>query len=116
MRIAIPLTQGQLAQHFGHCEKFALMDVDLDQKTVTASKEVEAPEHQPGLLPRWLKDLGVDLVIAGGLGSRAQALFEEVSIKVLTGAPTGNAASLATQYLAGSLVSRPVSCGHGGCH
>ena len=28
MKIAIPLANGQLAMHFGHCEQFALIDVD----------------------------------------------------------------------------------------
>ena len=74
--------------HFGHCEKFALVDVDPVTKQITASSEVAAPEHQPGLLPPWLKERGVNLVIAGGMGARAQTLFQsEPAVDVLTGAP-----------------------------
>jgi predicted Fe-Mo cluster-binding NifX family protein len=112
MRIAIPMTDGLLAQHFGHCEKFALVDVDLATKEITASTEVEAPEHQPGLLPPWLKERGVDLVIAGGMGSRAHTLFQAASIEVLTGAPAAPAAAIVRQYLEGKLVTGGNACDH----
>jgi predicted Fe-Mo cluster-binding NifX family protein len=112
MRIAIPVADGRLAQHFGHCEKFALVDVDPATKEITSSTEVEAPEHQPGLLPPWLKERGVNLVIAGGMGSRAYTLFQAASIEVLTGAPAESAATLVRQYLDGTLVTGANACDH----
>lgn len=112
MRIAIPMANGCLAQHFGHCEKFALVDVDPVKKEITASTEVMAPEHQPGLLPPWLKEQGVNLVIAGGMGSRAINLFQAASINVLTGAPPESAATLVRQYLDGKLVTGTNVCDH----
>jgi ATP-binding protein involved in chromosome partitioning len=112
MRIAIPIAAGRLAQHFGHCEKFALVDVDPIAKQTTASTEVPAPEHQPGLLPPWLKEHGVNLIIAGGMGSRAHSLFQAASIDVLTGAPAETAAALVRQYLDGNLVTGANSCDH----
>ena len=63
MRIAIPTTGDCLNPHFGHCEKFALVDVDPKTKEVTATTELVAPEHQPGLLPVWLKERGVNTEI-----------------------------------------------------
>jgi predicted Fe-Mo cluster-binding NifX family protein len=116
MRIAIPLAGGQLAPHFGHCEKFALLDVDRDKREITASVEEEAPEHQPGLLPSWLKERGVELVIVGGIGARAQSHFASASIQLLAGAPTSTAAALVQQYLAGTLASNPEACNHSGGH
>jgi len=112
MRIAIPITGGRLAQHFGHCERFALVDVDPVTKQTTASTELAAPEHQPGLLPPWLKERGVNLVIAGGMGSHAHSLFQTVSIEVLSGAPSETAATLVRQYLNGTLVTRQNACDH----
>jgi predicted Fe-Mo cluster-binding NifX family protein len=113
MRIAIPLTGGQLAGHFGHCEKFAFADVDLDAKAVTALAEVEAPEHQPGLLPAWLKLRGVTLVIAGGMGPRASSRFAAESIQVVTGAPALSAPLLIELLLDGKLESGANACDHG---
>lgn len=112
MRIAIPIAAGRLAQHFGHCEKFAFVDVDPVTKQTTASIEVAAPEHQPGLLPPWLKERGVDLVIAGGMGSRARSLFQTVSIELLSGVPTETPANLVRQYLDGTLVTGQTACDH----
>lgn len=112
MRIAIPIADGRLAQHFGHCAKFALIDVDPAAKKIAASTEVDAPEHQPGLLPPWLEERGVKLVIAGGMGSRAQTLFHAASIKVLTGAPAEAVDALLQQYLDGSLVTGANVCDH----
>lgn len=112
MRIAIPMADGHLARHFGHCEKFAIVDVGPTTRQVAASTEVAAPEHQPGLLPPWLKQQGVTLVIAGGMGSRAITLFEEVSIKVLSGAPSEGSATIVRRYLDGTLITGRNACDH----
>ncbi|HDS30457.1 MAG TPA: ATPase, partial [Firmicutes bacterium] len=63
MIIAIPLADEKLALHFGHCQKFALMKVDLDSKRILQRTDVDAPPHQPGLLPRWLGEMGVNIII-----------------------------------------------------
>ena len=112
MRIAIPTTGDCLNPHFGHCEKFALVDVDPKTKEVTATTELVAPEHQPGLLPVWLKERGVTVVIAGGMGARALSLFQEASIEVITGAPAESVATLVRKYLDGTLVSVEHLCEH----
>lgn len=112
MRIAVPLSKGSLAEHFGHCESFALMDVDSLSRSVRATTEVPAPDHEPGLLPRWLKQRGVTVVIASAMGSRARSLFEAASIEVLTGAPHGSAKSIAEMYLAGTLTLGSNNCDH----
>jgi predicted Fe-Mo cluster-binding NifX family protein len=112
MKIAIPTANGKLAMHFGHCEAFALIDVDPAKKTVTASKLVEAPEHEPGLLPRWLHEQGAALIIAGGMGMRAQQLFAESGIQVLTGAPCEPPETLVEAYLAGALKPGDNVCDH----
>lgn len=112
MRIAVPVSCGRLSQHFGHCEKFALVDVDPATKEIIASTELPAPEHQPGFLPAWLREQGVELVIAGGMGSRAQSLFQAAAIKVLTGASAEAPEMLVQQYLDGRLVTGENACDH----
>jgi predicted Fe-Mo cluster-binding NifX family protein len=77
MKIAIPLANGRLAMHFGHCERFALVDVDAAQMKIISREDIEAPPHQPGLLPPWLAQRGATMIIAGGMGQRAQGLFAE---------------------------------------
>ena len=112
MRIAIPTTGDRLEQHFGHCEKFVLTDIDPISRQITATAEAPAPEHQPGLLPPWLKERGVTHVIAGNMGTRARTLLLEASVEVLTGAPVEPASVLVRQYLDGTLVTGQSTCHH----
>jgi len=88
MKIAIPLAEGKLTMHFGHCDSFALVDVDPQTKKIIKTEELLAPPHQPGLLPPWLAERGAKMIIAGGMGQRAQQLFAQQGIQVVVGAPS----------------------------
>lgn len=112
MRIAIPLADGRLAMHFGHCEKFALVEVDAQAKAIAGCEQMAAPPHQPGLLPRWLAEHGANVVIAGGMGQRARDLFESHGIEVLVGAPAEAPEVLVEAYLAGTLQPGQNVCDH----
>ena len=112
MRIAIPLAGGRLCAHFGHCERFALLDVDAEKRAVLSKEEVVPPEHQPGLFPRWLAGRGATVIIAGGMGGRAKELFAECGIEVVVGAPSEAPDALAGAYLAGTLRTGDNACDH----
>jgi len=112
MRIAIPIAGGRLAQHFGHCEQFALFDVDPETQMVRGMEALPAPPHQPGLLPAWLAEQGADVIVAGGMGQRAQALFAQASIKVVIGAPDAAPEEIVDRYCRGELASGPNPCDH----
>ena len=81
---AIPLAEGRLCSHFGHCEQFALIETENGQ--IQGKSMHTPPPHEPGVLPKWLHEMGANVIIAGGMGSRAQGLFNENGIKVVTGA------------------------------
>lgn len=112
MRIAVPLTDGLLSAHFGHCEQFAILDIDAGNKHIQAQELVTPPPHEPGLLPKWLAGMQVNVVIAGGMGQRAQQLFTENGIEVLCGAPTGRPEELVMQHLEGRLELGRNACDH----
>ncbi len=112
MKIAIPLAAGRLCMHFGHCEQFALVEVDPASQTIVSSRPMTPPPHEPGVLPRWLAQQGAAVIIAGGMGQRAQALFAESGIAVVTGAPAEGPETLARAYLAGTLVVGENVCDH----
>lgn len=112
MRIAVPLANGKLAMHFGHCEKFALIDVDAAAKSIVKREDIDAPPHQPGLLPPWLAERQVNMVIAGGMGQRALALFAEQGIKVVVGARSDTPEILITEHLSGNLNTGQNVCDH----
>ena len=112
MKIAIPTADGQLCMHFGHCEQFAFVTVDAENKTVTDTELLTPPPHEPGVLPKWVAENGGNLVIAGGMGQRAQQLFNQNGVEVLVGAPTDSPENLATAYLDGSLQTGQNVCDH----
>ena len=112
MKIAIPLADGKLTAHFGHCGQFAIVDVDPESKTITGQVVLDPPPHEPGVLPAWLAEQGASLVIAGGMGQRAQMLFGEHGIEVIVGAPVDTPEALVSDYLAETLQTGDNVCDH----
>ena len=112
MLIAIPTAEGKLAMHFGHCEKFALIDVDVDSKKILSESSDTPPPHEPGVLPRWLAEKGANIIIAGGMGQRAQDMFTSNGIKVVIGASPISPIEIVNQYLSDSLETGDNVCDH----
>ncbi len=112
LKIVIPVSEGRLSMHFGHCETFAVLDVDVPGKAIVGRSDLQAPPHEPGLLPRWLGERGTQLIIAGGMGQRARSLFEENGIQVIVGAASEPPETLVDQYLNGSLQTGENICDH----
>jgi ATP-binding protein involved in chromosome partitioning len=110
MKIAIPTSNGVLCMHFGHCDEFAI--IETDNGKINDIRMVQPPPHEPGLLPRWLGEMEVELVIAGGMGMRAQKLFSDAGVEVLTGAPAQKPEQVVTDYLNGTLVTGKNTCDH----
>ncbi|MFP4057781.1 MAG: iron-sulfur cluster carrier protein MrpORP [Candidatus Brocadiia bacterium] len=110
MKIAIPTAEGRLCRHFGHCQRFAFITVEDGR--VVGSESLAPPPHEPGVLPRWLHEQGADLVIAGGMGRRAQALFEQHGVQVVVGAPPEEPQKVVRAYLDGALQTGPNLCDH----
>jgi predicted Fe-Mo cluster-binding NifX family protein len=116
MKIAIPHESGHLHGHFGGCREFALVQVDPEKKVALHTDVLAAPEHKPGAFPRWLREQGVEVVIAGGIGQRALANFAHHGITVRAGMADASLEQLVTAYLNGQLTSTPDGCEHHGHH
>ena len=112
MKIAIPLTEGRLSMHFGHCEEFALVDVDEQTGEVSQMTTLRPPTHQPGVLPQWLHEQGATVIIAGGMGHRAQQLFAQNDIEVIVGASAQRPEELVQAYVQGALQTGDNICDH----
>jgi predicted Fe-Mo cluster-binding NifX family protein len=109
-KVAIPVSDGILSQHFGHCQHFALYHI-ADGKVENA-EILDAPPHQPGLLPKWLAEKGATDILAGGMGQRAIAIFNQFKINVFVGVPSKSADDLIKDYLQGILVTNENACDH----
>ncbi|MEE4177908.1 MAG: NifB/NifX family molybdenum-iron cluster-binding protein [Bacteroides sp.] len=110
--IAIPIENGVLCPHFGHCEQFAI--VEVENNAIKNIRAMTPPEHVPGLYPRWVAGFGVTDVIAGGMGQKAIELFNQQNINVFAGAPVKNPSELVSDFLAGNLSLQANYCDHDG--
>ncbi|MBC8200382.1 MAG: NifB/NifX family molybdenum-iron cluster-binding protein [Desulfobacteraceae bacterium] len=110
MKFAIPLAEGKLTAHFGHCQEFAIIEVENDQ---IKNKEILIPPpHEPGVLPRWLHEKGANVIIAGGMGQRAVDLFSQNNISVVVGAPSLEPEALVKSYLDKTMITGDNVCDH----
>lgn len=107
MKIAIASNGRNVSGHFGHCEGFTIYDIE--NKEIIKKDFVQNPGHKPGFLPVFLKDLGADTIIAGGMGARAQQLFDENNIDVVVGAE-GDCDKIVSAYIKGELKSTGSVC------
>jgi predicted Fe-Mo cluster-binding NifX family protein len=108
--IAIPLENGILCSHFGHCQQFAI--IEAENNNIISQNYVTPPPHEPGLLPGWLAEKGVTDVIAGGMGQRAINLFNQQKINVFVGAQIKSHTELANDLLNDTLAAGANYCDH----
>ncbi|MFO7815530.1 MAG: NifB/NifX family molybdenum-iron cluster-binding protein [Halanaerobiales bacterium] len=109
-KIAVPTNQGKVAQHFGRCPEYTIIEVEGCE--IQSSNVIENPGHQPGFLPKYLNGLDVDTVLAGGMGRRAYDLFNKNNIEVVTGAK-GFVEDSIEAYLNNELDTDSDICDHG---
>jgi predicted Fe-Mo cluster-binding NifX family protein len=116
IKIAVASENEMVTEHFGHCLNFNIFVAEEGQ--VIKSESIPNPGHRPGFLPNFLNDLGVNVIISGGMGGGAIEIFNAKGIEVITGA-SGNAKDAVIGYLKGTLKSTGVVCHdhhhHGGC-
>lgn len=111
MRFAIPTADGKLAMHFGHCEQFAI--IDTKDGEITGHEMLTPPPHEPGVLPKWIgEEVKAHMIIAGGMGQRAQNLFSGYGVKVLVGAQAKDPKELVAEFFAETLVTGANACDH----
>lgn len=104
MKIAVASMNGQVAEHFGHCETFLILNAQTGKADMVAN-----PGHKPGFLPNFLADLGANVLIADGIGSSAIQIFNSRGIEVVSGAQ-GDALKAAQAYSKGELKTSGSVC------
>lgn len=107
MKIAVASLNGMVTEHFGYCESFSIFETE--NNVITKNESIPNPGHKPGFLPNFLNDMGVNVIIAGGMGGSAVNIFNEKGIEVITGAK-GSSESAANSYLQGALKSTGSIC------
>jgi len=107
---AVPTVKGELTTHFGHCQQFAV--IITQDNEIISEEYITPPAHQPGVYPRFLAGMGVNVIIAGGMGNRAHELFAQNNIEVHVGVHAETPKFLVEQYLNNQLQSGQNLCDH----
>ncbi len=107
MKIAVASMGTEVAGHFGHCENFNIYEVE--NGGIAEATSIPNPGHRPGFLPNFLGDMGVEVIIAGGMGGGAVDIFNERNIEVIVGV-MGDATQAVETYIKGELVSTGSIC------
>jgi predicted Fe-Mo cluster-binding NifX family protein len=107
IKIAVASEGPMVTEHFGHCVNFNIFEAEDNQ--IVKNESIPNPGHRPGFLPNFLGDLGVKVIISGGMGAGAIEIFSEREIEVITGA-SGDAKKAAQAYLSGLLKSSGSVC------
>ena len=109
MKIAVTYENGEVFAHFGHTQQFKIYEVE-DGK-VTSSTIIGSNGSGHGALAGLLADMGIDVLICGGIGGGAQAALAEQGVELCAGAQ-GSADEAVAAYLRGELVSTGANCDH----
>ena len=112
MRVAVPCENNRVCPHFGHAPEFGFFDVNPDTNRIEKEEFLAPPPHQPGVLPQWIASQGASVVLAGGMGGRAVALFQEHGVDVVVGAASDDPRKVVEDYFNGSLETRGNVCDH----
>lgn len=118
MKIAIPTENGKLCSHFGHCESFTFAEVNPETKEILNIENKVPEEGISCQSAGWISEQGANIVLAGGMGGRPLAIFNQNGVKVVTGCPELEVEEVVNAYLNSTLTTGENSCGgeHSHCH
>lgn len=105
--VAISVDNVNVSEHFGYSEKFLLFRVENNQ--IIDKSVLVNPGHHPGIIPEYLHQNNVNVLICGGIGLSAINLFKRYHIEIISGIK-GNFEKVMTDYLNELLVSDNQSC------
>lgn len=86
MRVAMPMEDGYVSEHFGRARYFVIADIENGE--VKSKEIVENPvygAHRPGAVPSFLLKKGVQCIVCGGMGPSAEQIFRRKGIEVMMG-------------------------------
>ncbi len=107
MKIAVASKQEMVSEHFGHCPNFNFFEI-VDGE-ILSEKLLDNPGTHCQGLPSFLKENGIEVLIAGGIGKGAMTNCSNRGIKVISGA-RGLAKEAALAYEKGDLESTGETC------
>ena len=119
MKVAIPVANGKLCNHFAHCDQIALITVI--KGAITEQELLLPPSQGVDEFPTWLSDLGCTDFFVAGMNINSQETFQRHGVQVTSGVPFETPENIVEKCLRGQLIvtgctSDYVEEGQGCCH
>ena len=112
MKIAVSYKDGEIYEHFGHAECFAIYDIDLDDVSNSTKRLIDVTDrHGHAAMAELMKAEDVSAVISGNMGGEAKAALLSAGIVPVIGY-CGDADTAAELLAFGRL---PIVPGDPGC-
>jgi predicted Fe-Mo cluster-binding NifX family protein len=122
MRIAIPLSENQLAEEFSRSGEFAIFDLHDETRSVGYVGRQSLSDPGCGRTPAFLRQHGVEVILGHSVSQNAVNHLLEVGIVAIKDAPILPADALIAHLVSGTLRATPPEvamhgggCGSGGC-
>ncbi|MGP8321675.1 MAG: NifB/NifX family molybdenum-iron cluster-binding protein [Methanosarcinaceae archaeon] len=123
MRICVPSylpggLNARVSEHFGHCEVFTVAEIEGTEivKAWPLSNDDEGQEHTCAIPVQKIVNEGVEHMIVDGIGQGPLMGFNELNIKVYSGA-SGTVEETLKRFIEGTLAATDSTGGcRGGCH
>lgn len=102
-RVAIPIDDNQLSEHFGGCSYYEIFEIEGNniQKNTFEIPLVSSIQE----LPQWIEKQGITDVIAYKVKKEIISLFASKKINLFVGVPINSSEKLIDDYLNGKLES-----------
>ena len=111
MIIAVPYLDGNVNAHFGSTQAFLVARAVDGQMQETSIFEVQGVQHNHSGIAGFLKEQGVEVILAGGMGAPMQQALKQGGFSLYCGV-TGPAEAAVAAFLRGEIRPSDATCGH----
>lgn len=114
-KIAIPTRNGEVDDHFGHCQHYTILHANAQGQIFRT--EILASPQGCGCksdIAEQLAQMGISVMLAGNMGSGAFNKLTAQGIQVVRGCK-GNVEEIGRLWFAGKLTDNNNACAHHGC-
>lgn len=109
--IAVPYLQGNVNAHFGSTQAFLIVRAADGKVEQTDLYEALGMQHSHSGIAGFLKERGVEVILAGGMGAPMQQALKQVGFELYCGV-SGPALEAVETFLRGEIEQSEASCGH----
>jgi predicted Fe-Mo cluster-binding NifX family protein/predicted DNA-binding protein (UPF0251 family) len=111
MVVAVPYADGQVNQHFGATQAFLISKAEGEEVVEASVYELQGLQHNHQGIAGFLKDQGVEAILAGGMGHPMQEALKAAGFLLYCGV-SGDAVTAVEAFLRGEIEQSEATCGH----